>query len=823
MSGIGIKNYDDIFLHRSFKSKDLKSIDDIYHDLNAKSYRSGSHSWIEKLIGIDSKNISLDDNILISPMADKFKGLFRGVDSRLDFGKYSQNTKKNIRIQNKLKLALITQKLFRKWHGYNLIKSKRDLDKRLEKQKKIALIIQSLWRGAQNRKEFLKKKKLVLSLHKISRGYISRINANNQIKSSIILQALWRGKQGREKAFQEKNIQEQISFFMLDKLSAYKNRKEFLEKKKLALIMQKLSRGYLSRRNGILLDDSSQIAYAEKIAKIRLDARAKQLDNNQIAINKKTDLSAKEKAFQISLSGVSSFVGSILVFEGWLQLMSTLGIAGAGLTISNPLQIIPLALAGIVTGVSYLVNYWLYKAKIGDCFLKKDINNAQNQNQNQNQNIFQKFIKGLMLLSISIYTFAFFLASFQSEYLFGNFCKSFMDAAALKSDSFLQLLAATPVGLALSSVFLICAVLSAGCQFYFAASSIIKQSPGESLSKIKSYFGKMFSHGEDNNINKYKISDEDLHAKLNYKIYNLKNKNIDQNKSIESKVKDFRKIFSCLSLNHKIKLLIILEKIKSGNIVDIQDISATAISDKLFQLKQKTKIQIFIESAAKLISVSIFAVATVSLVMYLGPLVLAMFPALLAIKVVFGICCGSVFLARLPVGLESSFWAAERFAHIMYNMNESAFKWKYNKKKYLPGSYGMLYEKLSLNFLNAVANMAFAFFGAASGGMTYVFGASLFFLSFVITTKPCFEKKNLKVLGGVIQPNYKKIIDNMDNNQNIQTGFWSRFKDRLFGESNNQLDDNDNDNDNDISQESSSNINSELDSNIDSSAQQLAA
>ena len=58
MSGIGINinNYDDIFLHRSFKSKDLKSIDDIYHDLNTKLYKS--HGWVEKLIGQDSKNLS---------------------------------------------------------------------------------------------------------------------------------------------------------------------------------------------------------------------------------------------------------------------------------------------------------------------------------------------------------------------------------------------------------------------------------------------------------------------------------------------------------------------------------------------------------------------------------------------------------------------------------------------------------------------------------------------------------------------------------------------------------------------------------------------
>ena len=724
MSDIGIRNYDDLFLHRDFKLKDLKSISDIQHDLNYINLNDNnspnspnSHSWVDILIGKKS-NKSLDDNILLSPTSDRLRGAFRGIDKKLTFDEYNKKSNKTISLQNQLKLVLITQRVFRKWQNENLVNSNIQNDNILEEQNKISLIIQSLWRGAKLRQEFLLKKKLVISL--------------------------------------------------------------------------------------------------QKIAKARLDLRATQQDNNQIAINKKTDLNLKEKLIQISLSGVSSFVGAVLVFEGWLQLLNTLGLAGAGLAISNPLQIIPLALAGAVTGVSYFVNYWLYKAKIGDCFVKRDINNIQNQNQNQNQNqkdsIFQKSLKGLMLLSISIYTFSFFLASLQSEYLFGNFCKNFMDNAALKGDSFLQLLTTTPVGLAISSVFLICAVLSAGCQFYFAASSIIKQSPGESLSKIKSYFSKMFGYGGDKN--RYKISDEDLHSKLNYQIYNLKYKN----KQTENEVNDFRNTYSSLSLSQKMRFLVILKKLQSGEVINIDDLSSDSILQKLSDMKNKSKFQSILESSTKLISASIFVAATASLLVYLGPLVLAMFPALMAIKVALAVSCGSIFLARVPVGLESSFWAAERFSHIMCNMNEVAFKWKYNKGKYLPGSYGMLYEKLSLNFLNAVANMAFAFFGAASGGMTYIFGASLFFLSFVITVKPCFEKKNLNVLGGVIQSLEKK---NVENDQNIQTSFWGRFKERLFSKNNNELV-----NDN-ASQEPVPSLDAEAgadsDSNLDLSNSQLAA
>ena len=89
MSDIGIRNYDDLFLHRDFKLKDLKSISDIQHDLNYINLNDhnspnspNSHSWVDILIGKKS-NKSLDDNILLSPTSDRLRGAFRGIDKKL--------------------------------------------------------------------------------------------------------------------------------------------------------------------------------------------------------------------------------------------------------------------------------------------------------------------------------------------------------------------------------------------------------------------------------------------------------------------------------------------------------------------------------------------------------------------------------------------------------------------------------------------------------------------------------------------------------------------------------------------------------------------
>ena len=589
--------------------------------------------------------------------------------------------------------------------------------------------------------------------------------------------------------------------------------KRKLERKALAAVkIQKKFRDIFARNyyddydgyiNRLILDEGYD--FAKRISK----SRAK-IDTDFFKIqDKKPDLTTKQKTAQVSLSVVSSFVGAVIVFEGWMKFMASSGFAGVGLSVSSPSQVIPLAFSGFITSVSYFVNYNLYKAKIGDCFYKKeDINNNNVKGKKSTSfYVLQKLVKGLMIASISIYTFAFFLASFQSEFLVGDFCKKFMDSSALNGDSFLQLLTSTPVGIAFSSVFLVFAVLSAGCQFYFAASSIIKQSPTESFEKIKSYFNKMFIGGN----NKYKLPSEDLHAKLNLEIYKLKKENIGDNKKEEKEEKEevekFRKVLSRLEINEKAKLLVVLKKLQSGVDIGAIDLSLEAVSRDLTYLGvclkntangvrpelycKKTKLQVSLESGFKVASVVLFVLGTVSLVSYLGPLVLSMFPALLALKVVFGVSCASIFLARMPVSLESGFWGSARLANIICNFDEFKFKWKYNTGRFkCLGSYGLLIEKTSLNALNAIANMAFAFFSASSGGMTYVFGVSLFYLSLAITMKPSFEDKNLNVLGGVIHK-VKPSNDPENNNQNpdnaINGGFWSRMKKRVFGRNNNLL------------------------------------
>ena len=82
----------------------------------------------------------------------------------------------------------------------------------------------------------------------------------------------------------------------------------------------------------------------------------------------------------------------------------------------------------------------------------------------------------------------------------------------LNQQSFSQLVVANPIGAVFSIIFLIAATLAAGCQFYFAISSLLKRSPAESLEKMKNYFKKINPFNKKVSCVK---SDEDLHSDLN--------------------------------------------------------------------------------------------------------------------------------------------------------------------------------------------------------------------------------------------------------------------------------------------------------------------
>ncbi len=495
-----------------------------------------------------------------------------------------------------------------------------------------------------------------------------------------------------------------------------------------------------------------KLARASYLEKVGAAKKIQRLVKEKIDFGK-VDLTLSQKTAKYTLSSVASGVGAVMVLEGWLQWLNNVGIAGSGFVVTNPIQLAVFMGVMGLTYINYLVNYRMYKAKVEEAFVAQELERRNQQNlaredndpaagpgdqaglavNNQEQmaawkKYLLKFLKLVLGVSIALYTVAFFFASFQNEFLFREFCGKFMSQTLLNQQSFTQLVAANPVGAVFSIIFLIAALLAAGCQFYFAVSSLLKRSPAESLEKMKNYFKKI------NPLNK-KVScvksDEDLHSDFNL---------------ILSKHKLFAKEqgkhrLSLLSLEEKVYLIAALEGLPvKGLSKEQRDIF---IKHKISQYRVKSKTQSRLEVIFKLIGVGLFVLTIASLAIYFAPLVMTMLPIGIAFKCILGISWASLILARLPICFESCFWGAERFSALICNYDAFKFKWQGHGKR--------LRGIIAYNIVNAVANVALSFFAGASGVLSYGFAASMFFLSLVITTKPSFEKNKVKVKNGVIQ------------------------------------------------------------------------
>lgn len=525
-------------------------------------------------------------------------------------------------------------------------------------------------------------------------------------------------------------------------------------------------RAKIARDNYLLSLNAAKI---QRIAKEKLDLN-------------KIRLSIPQKVAKHGLSSVASGVGAVMILEGWLKFLNNAGVAGSGFAVTNPAQFaVFMGVMGITT-INYLVNYRMYRAKIEESFVaqelvrrnqqnidRENIDNAIAQNQaelnanNQEQmatwkKYLLKFLKLVLGVSIALYTVAFFFASFQNEFLFREFCGKFMNEALLNQQSFTQLIVANPVGAVFSIIFLIAAILAAGCQFYFAVSSLLKRSPAESLKKMKNYFKKI------NPLNK-KVScvksDEDLHSDLNL----ILSKKTITGYELFSKDKGKQRL-SLLSLEVKVYLIALFEGLPVNDLNDEQ--TDVFIKHKLSLYRVKSKIQSRLEMTFKLIAVGIFVLSVASLAVYFAPLVMTMLPIGIAFKCILGISWASLVLARLPICFESCFWGAQRFSAIICNFQSFRHKWQGHGKR--------LSKIVLLNLINAVANVALSFFAGASGALSYGFAASMFFLSLVITIKPSFEKNKVKVINGVIQ----KEENSKKTSKSCFSSAWQGAKDKFY-------------------------------------------
>ena len=488
----------------------------------------------------------------------------------------------------------------------------------------------------------------------------------------------------------------------------------------------------------------------QRLARVKL-ARA--------SYSEKVDLTLPQKTAKYTLSSVASGVGAVMVLEGWLQWLNNVGIAGSGFVVTNPIQLAVFMGVMGLTYINYLVNYRMYKAKVEEAFVAQELERRNQQNlaredndpaagpdgqagldaSNQEQiatwkKYLLKFLRLIIGAAIALYTVSFFFASFQNEFLFREFCGKFMSDSILHQQSFTQLVAANPVGAVFSIIFLIAALLAAGCQFYFAVSSLLKRSPEESLEKMKNYFKKIDPLNKKVSCVK---SDEDLHSDFNLILS-------------ESVTENGFKLFAKEQGKHRLSLLSLEEKVYIIAALEgrpVKDLSKEQrdifIKHKISQYRVKSKAQSRLEMIFKLIGVGLFVLSVASLVVYLAPLVMTMLPVGIAFKCILGVSWASLILARVPICFESCFWGAERFAALICNYDAFKFKWQGHGKR--------LRGIIAFNVINAVANVALSFFAGASGLLSYGFAASMFFLSLVITTKPSFEKNKVKIKNGVIQ------------------------------------------------------------------------